>query len=176
MLYCVIRNDDAAAGYYISEIFDTAGDGLRGCTLPEAINARIEVGNKLYKDKAPTDLKPLLPLLESQYEKLNEYGCVFPPVLTSCAMVAVYPSPNIPNDCLCVYHAFVGQIPDGCELLDIEDKQNRIIVYAVREYEDDYDKYIQKLLAYGYKSENLCIVTGFPDKVYIGSDGGMLFC
>ena len=177
MLYCEIDNGDGCSSIF--EIFEN-NVASRENSLQDAKAAPIPVPKNLYKGliEPGSGASQCVRLEEGKYVELSGSRFAMPPCLVSCAMVTAYP-PSGEDGGVCVYHARGGDV-SGCELLQISDKQDRIIVYAVRKYEsdsnDNYDECIATLLNNGYKSENLCIITGFANNVLIGSDGAMVFC
>ena len=176
MLYLTLDKKLPKSDGVITDVLETAGEELRSGSLYKAKDAHLSISASWCKDKSPDSFTKKTPLTENQSKELEAGECVFPPLLVSCAMVAVYTAENNTVTGVLAYHAPGGEISNDSPILCTGDKPDKILLYAVTSYDDDYDKYIEKLLAAGYKTENICIVTGISKTVFLGYDGSVMFC
>ena len=137
----------------------------------------ISIGKGLYENPITGNNKVLEENQGIDFGAESNYNWVMMTALSSCAPVIVYDYDTIGSSCsnVWVYHVRGGDIPDNSMLFKIDNPAEKFIVYTVRAYGSDYDKYIDKILCHGYQSKNLCIVSGYPNNICVGRDGGVSF-
>ena len=177
MLFCNVNMYQAPATAIFPQLIEGAGDISRGFSLQEAINGPISIGKGLYKKPITGKGKSLGENQGIDFGAESAYDYAIMTTLTSCAPIIVYDSDTrgFSGGNVWVFHAFGGDIPDNSMLFKIDNPAEKFIVYTVRAYGSDYDKYIDKILCHGYQSKNLCIVSGYPNNICVGRDGGVSF-
>lgn len=177
MLFCKVDINKPVSCITFPELIQSAEYDARAFPLEEAIEAPINIGKGLYEKPIAGKCHILGENDGIDFSAAEWCDYVTMTALSSCAPVIVYDTDknSETGGNVWAFHARGGDIPDGSMLFTLKDRREKLLIYTVREYGRDYNTHIEKILSFGYLSSNICIVTGYPNNIFVDKNGGVAF-